>query len=43
MWILAKHSQTRASRAQLESQLVQRTLALEKLSQQLLKVQDEGA
>jgi two-component system, NarL family, sensor kinase len=41
MWILAKHSQTRASRAQLESQLVQRTLALEKLSQQLLKVQDE--
>jgi signal transduction histidine kinase len=41
MWILAKRLQCRASRAQLKSQLVQRTLALEKLTQQLLKVQDE--
>jgi signal transduction histidine kinase len=41
MWILAKHLQFRVSRAQLESRLVKRTLEVEKLSQQLLKVQDE--
>ncbi len=41
MWILSKCSQTRPSRADLESLLVERTLALEKLSQRLLKLQDE--
>jgi two-component system NarL family sensor kinase len=41
MWILSKCSQTRPSRADLESLLVERTIALEKLSQRLLSLQDE--
>jgi len=41
MWILTKHLRNRSSRAELESQLIQRTIALEKLSQKLLKIQDE--
>jgi two-component system, NarL family, sensor kinase len=41
MWILARCSQSRPSRAQLESLLVERTIALEKLTQRLLKLQDE--
>jgi len=41
MWILTKHLRDRPSRAQLESLLVQRTDALQKLSQRLLRVQDE--
>ncbi len=42
MWILSKHSRKWAlSHAQLESQVVQRNIALQNLSQQLLKVQDE--
>jgi signal transduction histidine kinase len=41
MWILTKHLLNRSSRAELESQLVQRTIALEKLSQKVLKIQDE--
>jgi two-component system NarL family sensor kinase len=41
MWILSQCSQTRPSRADLESLLVERTNTLEKLSQSLLKLQDE--
>ncbi len=41
MWILAKHLQRRLSRTQLESLLTQRTEALQRLSQRLLKVQDD--
>jgi two-component system NarL family sensor kinase len=41
MWLSVKNFRGRLSRAQLESLLEQRTLALQKLSQQLLKVQDE--
>jgi signal transduction histidine kinase len=41
MWILDKRLKNRMSRAQLESLLLQRTTALQKLSQRLLKVQDE--
>jgi len=41
MWILNKRLENRMSRAQLESLLLQRTIALRKLSQRLLKVQDE--
>jgi two-component system NarL family sensor kinase len=42
MWILSKHSRKWAlSRAQLESLVLQRTVALQNLSQRLLKVQDE--
>ena len=41
MWILARHSRSRPSRAQLESLLIERTVALEKLTQRLLKLQDE--
>jgi signal transduction histidine kinase len=41
MWILAKYSRSRPSRAQLESLLVERTIVLQKLSQRLLKMQDE--
>ena len=41
MWILAKYSRSRLSRSQLESLLVERTIALQKLSQRLLKLQDE--
>ena len=41
MWILAKHLQRRMSRAQLESLLLQRTMAFQNLSQRLLRVQDE--
>jgi two-component system NarL family sensor kinase len=41
MWILARYSQSRPSRAQLESLLVERTTALEKLTQRLLRLQDE--
>jgi two-component system NarL family sensor kinase len=41
MWILASHLQRRLSRTQLESLLLQRTEALQKLTQRLLKVQDE--
>jgi two-component system, NarL family, sensor kinase len=40
MWILTKHLRNRPSRAELESQLVQRAIALEKLSQKLLQIQD---
>ena len=39
--MLAKYSRSRPSRAQLESLLVERTIALQKLSQRLLKMQDE--
>jgi signal transduction histidine kinase len=41
MWILSAYLRSRLSRAQLESLLVERTLALQKLSQKLLKLQDE--
>jgi two-component system, NarL family, sensor kinase len=41
MWILARCSRNRPSRNQLESLLVERTIALEKLTQRLLKLQDE--
>ncbi len=41
MWILSKCSRTRPSRADLESLLVERTIALERLSQRLLTLQDE--
>jgi two-component system, NarL family, sensor kinase len=41
MKILAKCFQARTSRSQLEMLLMQRTTALQKLSQRLLKVQDE--
>src|ERR1700733_4117746 len=41
MWILSKCSRTRPSRADLESLLVERTIALERLSQRLLSLQDE--
>lgn len=41
MWILARYSRGRPSRAQLESLLVERTIALQKLSQRLLRLQDE--
>lgn len=41
MWILSSYLRSRLSRAQLESLLVERTLALQKLSQRLLKLQDE--
>jgi two-component system NarL family sensor kinase len=41
MWILARYSRSRPSRAQLESLVVERTVALEKLNQRLLKLQDE--
>lgn len=41
MWILGKHLRSRVSRAELETLLLERTTALEKLSQQLLRVQDE--
>src|ERR1700678_3471686 len=41
MWLSIKDFRGRLSRAQLESLLVQRTTDLQKLSQQLLKVQDE--
>jgi two-component system, NarL family, sensor kinase len=41
MWILTGHLRNRPSRAELESQLIQRSIALEKLLQKLLKVQDE--
>ena len=37
MWILAKHSRGRPSRVQLESLLLERTGALQKLSQRLLR------
>ena len=42
MWILSKHlNKPRLSHAQLESLVLQRTVALQNLSQRLLKVQDE--
>lgn len=41
MWILERYSRSRPSRAQLESLLIERTVALEKLTQRLLKLQDE--
>ena len=41
MSILSKYSRSRPSRAQLESLLVERTIALQQLSQRLLKLQDE--
>ena len=42
MWILSKHlNKSVLSRAQLESLVLQRTVALQNLSQRLLKVQDE--
>ncbi len=42
MWILSKHLKKSAlSHAQLESLVLQRTVALQNLSQRLLKVQDE--
>jgi signal transduction histidine kinase len=41
MWILASHLQRRLSRTQLESLLLQRSEALQKLSQRLMKVQDD--
>jgi two-component system NarL family sensor kinase len=41
MWTLARYSRTRPSRAQLESLLAERAIALEKLTQRLLKLQDE--
>jgi two-component system NarL family sensor kinase len=41
MWILSAYLRSRLSRAQLESLLVERTLALQKLSQRLVKLQDE--
>lgn len=42
MWILSKHlNRPRLSHAQLESLVLQRTVALQNLSQRLLKVQDE--
>jgi two-component system NarL family sensor kinase len=41
MWILARYSRSRPSRAQLESLLTERTVGLEKLTQRLLKLQDE--
>jgi signal transduction histidine kinase len=41
MWLSGKNFRGRLSRAQLESLLEQRTTALQTLSQQLLKVQDE--
>jgi two-component system NarL family sensor kinase len=42
MWILSKHlNRSRLSHADLESLVSQRTAALQNLSQQLLKVQDE--
>jgi signal transduction histidine kinase len=41
MWILASHLQRRLSRTQLETLLLQRTEALQKLTQRLLRVQDD--
>jgi two-component system NarL family sensor kinase len=41
MWLSVKNFRGRPSRAQLESLLAQHTTALQKLSRQLLKVQDE--
>jgi len=41
MWTLSTYLRSRVSRSQLESLLVERTLALQKLSQRLLKLQDE--
>lgn len=41
MWILSKYLCSRLSRSELESLLVERTNALQKLSQRLLKMQDE--
>jgi len=42
MWILSKHlNKPRLSHAQLESLVLQRTVALQNLSQRLLKVQDD--
>jgi signal transduction histidine kinase len=42
MWNLSRHRRnSRLSRAQLESLVLQRTAALQNLSQRLLKVQDE--
>jgi two-component system, NarL family, sensor kinase len=41
MWLSVKNFRGRPSRAHLESLLLQQTAALRKLSQQLLKVQDE--
>jgi two-component system, NarL family, sensor kinase len=41
MWVLAKHVLGRPSRVQLESLLLERTGALQKLSQRLLKLQDD--
>jgi hypothetical protein len=42
MWILSKHlKKSGLSHAQLESLVSQRTIALQNLSQRLLKVQDE--
>ncbi len=41
MWLSVKNFRGRLSRAQLESLLVQHTAALQRLSRQLLKVQDE--
>lgn len=41
MWTLSKYSPNRPSRAELESLLTERTIALQKLSLRLLKLQDE--
>lgn len=41
MWVLSKYLRSRLSRPELESLLVERTIALQKLSQRLLKVQDD--
>jgi two-component system, NarL family, sensor kinase len=41
MWVLSEYLRSRLSRSQLESLLIERTLALEKLSQRLLKLQDD--
>ena len=41
MWVLSEYLRSRLSRSQLESLLGERTLALEKLSQRLLKLQDD--
>jgi signal transduction histidine kinase len=41
MWIFSKYLRSRLTRAELESLLIERTIALEKLSQRLLRTQDE--
>jgi|HubBroStandDraft_5_1064220.scaffolds.fasta_scaffold44427_3 two-component system NarL family sensor kinase len=41
MWILTGHLRNRPSRAELESQIIRRSIALEKLSHKLLQIQDE--